>query len=122
MEKHDTKQILDLLKKMFIGLSSLRFGRSLVLERCVTKCASLNNQPCQSKPTRVNINYNEPLYYPFNVSVKKCGRRCNAIDDPYAQIFVTNKVKNVNVKVLNLISRVNEKILVRYNCVSVYVD
>ena len=35
----------------------------------------------------VNINSNEPFLL-FTVRVNKCGRNCNTIDDPYAQICV----------------------------------
>ena len=41
------------------------------------------------------------------VSFKKCGGRYTT-DDPYAQIFIPDKVKNMNEKVFNLMSRVNE--------------
>ena len=40
------------------------------------------------------------FFYPFAVSVNKCGRSCNAIN--YAQVSVSNKGKNMNVKVFNL--------------------
>ena len=52
------------------------------------KCVSLNNRPCQARPTLVNINYNEPLYYRFAVSGNRCSGSCNTIDDPYAQVCV----------------------------------
>ena len=42
------------------------------------------------------------------VSFNNCGGRYNTIDDPYAQIFVPDKVKNMNEKIFNLMSRVNE--------------
>ena len=70
------------------------------------KCLTLNNQPCQARPTLVNINSDETLFYPFTVSVNKCGGSCNTIDGPHA--YIPNKVKNMNVKVFNLVSRVNE--------------
>ena len=74
---------------MFIGLLSActigSFGESLVsnLKRHV-KCVSLNNQPCKARPKIVNINSNKTLFYPFTVSVNKCGASCNTADDPYA--------------------------------------
>ena len=41
------------------------------------ECVSLNNRPDQPRPTLVNITSNEPLdYYPFTVSVNKCGWSC----------------------------------------------
>ena len=48
------------------------------------KCVSLNNQPCQARPTLVNVNSNKPLYYPITATVNKYGRSYNTIDDPYA--------------------------------------
>ena len=38
--------------------------------------------------TLVGINSNEPLFYPFTVSVNKCGGSCNAIDDQYARTYL----------------------------------
>ena len=48
------------------------------------------------------------LFYPYTVSVNKCGGSWNTIDDPYAPVGVLNKVKHINVTVFNLISGVNE--------------
>ena len=56
------------------------------------KFLSISHQPCQYRPTIVDINSNKTLYYLFSVSVSKCSGSCNTIDDPYAQIFVPNKV------------------------------
>ena len=54
------------------------------------------------------MNSNETLFYPFTVSVNKCGESCTNIDDLYARVCVSNKVKNMNVKVFNLMLGVNE--------------
>ena len=43
-----------------------------------------------------------------NESVNKCGGSCNTIVDPFSQVGFPNKVKNMNVKVFNLMFRVNE--------------
>ena len=75
-------------------------GGSLVSDRI--KCIFFNNQSCQSRPTFAVINSKEPLYYPFSVSVDKCGGSYT-IDDPYARICVPDEAKNRNVKVFNLI-------------------
>ena len=48
------------------------------------------------------------MFYPFSIKVDKCNGNCNNINDPYARICVPDIVKNVNVKVLNLMSRTNE--------------
>ena len=54
------------------------------------------------------MNSTETLFYPFTVSVNQCGESSNNIDDLYARVCVPNKVKNVNVKVFNLMLGVNE--------------
>ena len=41
------------------------------------KCVYLNNPPCQTRPTIVNINSGETLFYPFTVIINKCGGSCN---------------------------------------------
>ena len=98
---------------MFFGVLSIftigRFGEPLASnsERSI-KGVSLNNRPCQARPTLVITNSNETLFYPFSLSVNKCGGSCNTIDDVYARVCVPNKVKNMSLKVFNLISGVNE--------------
>ena len=72
------------------------------------KFISLNNHPYQAGPTLFNINSDETLFCRFTVSANKCGRNCNIIDDPYARVSFASKVKNMNVKVFNLMSGVNE--------------
>ena len=96
---------------MFIGLLSVciqvSFNGSLPLKETI-KCLILNNRPCQTSPTLVNINFNENPFHPFSVNVNKCGRSCNTSNDSYARVCVPNKVKNMNVKVFNLMLVVNE--------------
>ena len=41
----------------------------------------LNNHLSQPIPTLKSTNSNEPLYYPFIVSINKCGGSCNTIDN-----------------------------------------
>ena len=45
---------------------------------------------------------------PFVVSVNKRGGSCNTISDLYARVCVPNKVKNMNAKIFNLMSRLNK--------------
>ena len=72
------------------------------------KCISLNNRPCQTCPRLVDINSNGTLFYLFTLSVNKSGGSCNTIDDPYAGLCVSNKVKNMNVKVFNVRGKWNK--------------
>ena len=56
----------------------------------------------------VNVNSNNPILYPFSVKTYKRSGNCNNINDPYAKICVPDVVKDLNVKVFNLMSRTNE--------------
>ena len=66
------------------------------------------NQECKVRPEIVNINSNNPIFYPFSVKTNKCSGNCNNINDPYARICAPDIVKNLNVKVFNLMSLTNE--------------
>ena len=51
---------------------------------------------------------NEPVFYPFSIKASRCSGSCNNINDPYTKMCVPDIVKNLNVKVFNLLSRANE--------------
>ena len=69
----------------------------------------MNNQECKIRPEIININSNEPLFYPYSIKVNKCSGTSNNISDPYSKLSVPDVVKNMNVKVFKLMSRANEK-------------
>ena len=75
-----------------------------VLER-----VSMNNQECKIRPQIINVNSNEPLFYPYSIKMNKCSGRCDNINDPYSKLCVADVVKTINAKVFNLISRTNER-------------
>ena len=94
---------------MFVGL--LCFGGPLVFEHRAAdhiESVALNNQPCQPRQTLINLNLDELYYYPFVVSVSKCGGSCNTIDDPFGRICVPNKIEDINLKLFNMINGINE--------------
>ena len=64
------------------------------------ECISMKNQECKVRPEIVNINSNDPIFYPFSIKINKCSGNCNNINDPYAKTCVPDIVKNLNVKVL----------------------
>ena len=68
----------------------------------------MTNKECKVGPEIVNVNSNEPVFYPFSIKTSKCSGTCNNINDPYAKICVPDAEKDLNVKVFNLISRTNE--------------
>ena len=61
------------------------------------KCVSMSNQTCKVRPEIININSNNPIFYPFSIKANKCSGNCNNISDPYARIFIPDTVKNLNV-------------------------
>ena len=73
------------------------------------KCVLMSNQESKIKPEVININSNEPLFYPYSILVDKCSGSCNNINDLYAKSCVPDVVKSLNFKVFNLMSRTNEK-------------
>ena len=84
------------------------------------KCASMNNQECKIRREIININSNEPTFYPYSIKVNKCSGSCSNINDPYAKLFVPDIVKNVNVKVFNLMSRNNETRQIKWHGICKY--
>ena len=96
-------QIFRLIKKVFfLGLTILsNFTNAL-------DCISMKNRECKVRPEIISINSNNPMFYPFSIKVNKCSGNCNDINDPYVRICVPDVIKDVNVKVFNLIPRTNE--------------
>ena len=72
------------------------------------ECVSMNNQESKVRPEVVNVNSNEPVFYPFSIKTSKFSGSCNNINDPYAILYIPYVVKNINVKVFNLMWRTNE--------------
>ena len=68
----------------------------------------MNNQECKAIPKIIDLNNNEPVFYLYSIKVNKCSGSCNNINDPYAKLCVPDIIKSINVKVFNLMSRINE--------------
>ena len=69
------------------------------------ECMSMINQKCMSRPKIVDVNADEPVFYPYLIKVNKYSGSCNNINDPFAKLCVPDVVKNINFKVFNLMSR-----------------
>ena len=61
--------MLRFVKQIFA--SAVMFFGCNVLSVNSIKCASMNNQECKVRPDIININRNEPLFYPYSIKVKK---------------------------------------------------
>ena len=92
----------------FIELTILSgFTNTNSLNAIPVSCISMSNQ-CQTRSQVNNVNGDEPVSFPFSIETSKCSDSCNNINYPYAKICVPDIVKNLNVKVFNLMSKTNE--------------
>ena len=74
----------------FVGLAILSgFTRVNPLS-----CISMNNQECKTRPQVVNVNGDEPVFFPFSIKTSKYRGSCNNINYLYAKICVPDVVKN----------------------------
>ena len=97
-------KMFSFVKKVFVlGLTVLSSSITGALN-----CISMNNQECKVRPEIVDVSSNNPIFYPFSVKINKCSGNCNSVNDPYARVCVSDVIKNLNVKVFNLMSRTNE--------------
>ena len=51
----------------------------------------------------MNISSNGTSIFPYSITINKCKGSCNTIIDPYANLCVPDVIKNINVKVFNLV-------------------
>ena len=65
----------------------------------------MNNQEYKARSEIINVNSNNPVFYPFSIRTSKWSGNGNNINDPYAKIFVPDVVKDLNVKGFNLMLR-----------------
>ena len=98
-------KIFGFVKKLFlVGLTILSSFTNVNSLSCI----SMNNQECKTRPQVVNVNGDEPVFFPFSIETRKYSGSCNNINYSYAKIRARDAVKNLNVRVFNLMSRTNE--------------
>ena len=68
----------------------------------------MTNQQSNVRSQIINVNSNKPVFYPFSIKKSKCSGSCNNINDLYAKMCIPDVVKNLNVKVFNLMLRTNQ--------------
>ena len=90
-------------KVFFVGLTILSSFTNVSLLSCI----SMSNQICKATPKLINVNSNNPVFYPFSTKTSKWSGNCNNVINPYAKICIP-VIKDLNVKVFNLMSRTNE--------------
>ena len=72
-----------LIKQIFVS-ALMYFGNISSVNSL--ECISIKNQECKARPKIVNINSNNPIFYPLSIKVNKCNGNCNNINEPYARI------------------------------------
>ena len=84
--------------KIFIDFKERKFVEPILM----------NNQECKVRPQIVNVNGDDPVFVSFSIKTSKCSGSCNNINNPWANLCLSDAVKNLNVKVFNLVSGTNE--------------
>ena len=96
-------------KVFFIGLTILSNFKNLISLNAISfSFILMNSQECKTRTQVVNVNGDEPVFFPFSIETSKCSGSCNNINYPDAKICVPDIVESLNVKVFNLMSRTNE--------------
>ena len=90
--------------KIISSLISL-FG---IIKTKALECVSVTNQECMARPKIIDVNKNEIVFYPPSLKVNKCSSNCNNINDPMAKLCVPDIIKDMNIKVFNMLARINE--------------
>ena len=57
------------MKKCFFTV--ITFFSYNVLNVNSLECVSMNNQECQIRSEIINVNTNEPMFYPFSIKINK---------------------------------------------------
>ena len=91
-------------KLFFVGLTILSSSTNAILLSCI----SMKIQECKTRIQVVNVDINNPIFCPFSIKTSKCSGNCNNINNPYAKICVPDVIKDLNVKVFNLMLRTTE--------------
>ena len=56
---------------------------------------SMNKQKCKVRPKNINVNSDEPVFYPFSIKTSKCSGSCNNINDLYTKMCAPDVIKNI---------------------------
>ena len=82
--------------KMFGFIKKCFLTRLVLLSTLI----SMNNQKCKVRPQIVNVNGDEPVFFPFSIKTSKCSSSCNNINNPYVKLCVPDTVKSLKYKTL----------------------
>ena len=81
---------------MFGFIKTVLFTQLLFLSSLLSatplSCISMINQAFKVRPEIINVNSNEPVFYPFSIKTIKYTGTCNNINDPYAKVCVLQEL------------------------------
>ena len=67
--------MLGFIKKCFFtAITSFSYN---LLNVSSLECVSMNNQECKIRSEIINVNANEPMFYPYSITINKCKGTCN---------------------------------------------
>ena len=70
-----------------------------------SKCISIKNQECKVREVIIN---NEYMLYPYSIKVNRSNGNCNNTSNPHSRVCVPYIVKNMTLRVFDLISWKNK--------------
>ena len=77
-------------------------------------CISLKNRECKVREVIVKNGY---MSYLYNIKVTRCNGNCNNIINPYSKVCVFDAVKNITLKVFDLMTlRTKTKQIIIHEC------
>ena len=100
--------MFNFIKKVLI-LVLVSAANLLVLSNASTKYMSLKNQECNLREEVVNNKY---MALPYKIKGNKCSGSCNNITNPYSRMCIPDIVKNITVKMFDLMTLTNTTKLV----------
>ena len=90
-------KMFGLIKKVLIGDIDIGVNVSYICSLKIQKCK-----------VREVIENNEYMTFPYNIKVNKCNGNCNNISNPYCRVCIRDIVKNVTVKIFDLMALTNK--------------
>ena len=75
----------------------------------------MNDQECRVRTEMIYVNSNKLSFYSCGIKVNKFSGSCNNIIDSCAKLCVPDALKDINVKVFNLMSKTNETRYIKWH-------
>ena len=90
------------IKKVSVAMTFFSFN---ILSVNSLKCISMKKHECKIREVVVNNKY---MTYPYSIKVNRCNGNCNNISNPYSRVCIPDVIKNISVKVFDLVSLANK--------------